>query len=80
MPPQAAAPVRYPSTPPAEAADRWTWTLDAADGQARNRLELVILNTPCGDTMADRRYDYRAEAVIGGQRLRGCAEKLTSIP
>lgn len=73
-------PVRYPSRPPEESTDRWTWALDASDGETRNRLELVILNTPCGDTMADRRYDYRAEAVFGGQRLRGCAEKLTSIP
>ena len=73
-------PVRYTSRPPEETADRWTWTLEAPDGDARNRLELVILNTPCGDTMADRRYDYRAEAVLGDQRLRGCAEKLTSIP
>lgn len=72
--------VHYPSRPPTESADRWTWLLEAPDGNARNAIELVILNTPCGDTMADRRYDYRAEAVLGGQRLRGCAEKLSSIP
>lgn len=74
------APMRYPSRPPEETPERWTWLLESPDGNARNGLELVILNTPCGDTMADRRFDYRAEAVFGGQRLRGCAEKLSSIP
>ncbi len=74
------APVRYPSRPPEETSERWTWQLEAPDGKAGNHLELVILNTPCGDTMADRRFDYRAEALFGGQRLRGCAEKLSPIP
>lgn len=72
--------VHYPSRPPTEAPDRWTWLLQAPDGTARNGFELVILNTPCGETMADRRYDYRAEVMFSGQRLRGCAEKLSSIP
>lgn len=72
--------VHYPSRPAKEIPGRWTWLFDAPDGAARNVFELVILNTPCGETMADRRYDYRAEVVFSGQRLRGCAEKLSSIP
>jgi len=73
-------PRHYPSKPPTEGNDRWTWMLDSPDGDARNALELVIFNTPCGDTMADRRFDFRSEVTTGGQQLRGCAEKLNTIP
>lgn len=73
-------PREYLSEPPTEDGDRWTWLLESPDGNARNALELVIVNTPCRDTMADRRFDFRSEVVVGGRRLRGCAEKLDLAP
>ncbi|WP_298727687.1 hypothetical protein [uncultured Ferrovibrio sp.] len=73
-------PLQYPSEPGEEQGNRWSWNLAPPDGDQRNRLEMNILNTPCSDSMADRRYDYRAEGRFGGQELRGCAEKINTIP
>jgi uncharacterized membrane protein len=43
-----------------------------ADGQD---LSLRLTPGECSDGMSDRRYDYLAEARIGGMVLRGCASR-----
>lgn len=75
-----ALPLQYPSQAPNEEGNRWTWALLAPGEGNHNRLDLTIINTPCSDSMADRRYDYRAEARFGGQQMRGCAEKIEALP
>lgn len=73
-------PLAYPAQAPVQDGNQRRWVVDATDGEARNRLEIVISDGPCGDSMADRRYDYRAEMIFRGQSLRGCAEKDMPIP
>lgn len=75
-----ALPLQYPSRAPRQRGNRWIWELEPPYASQPEKLELTIVNVPCGDSMADRRHDYRAEAVYGGQRLQGCAEKLSAIP
>lgn len=73
-------PHRYPITPPSTAGSRMTWILEAPAGDARDRLEVAITETACGDTMATRQYPYRAEINFQGRVYRGCAEKTAAIP
>jgi uncharacterized membrane protein len=37
------------------------------------RMVFKLRPEPCSDGMSDRRYDYRAEATINGELLKGCA-------
>lgn len=72
-------PLRYPFRPGVLGNDRWTWILDAPDGHARDRLEIVISRMPCQDSMADRRYDFRAEAIFRGRSYSGCAVQTDAL-
>lgn len=73
-------PRRYPATPPQSGEGRRSWMVDPPDGNARHRLEVIITDRPCSDSMADRQYDHRAEVMFGGQTLHGCAERTAPIP
>ncbi|MGA9582166.1 MAG: hypothetical protein WBR13_09380, partial [Allosphingosinicella sp.] len=42
-----------------------------------NRFELRVRpQRGCSDGMSDRRYPLEAELLVGGERRRGCAERL----
>lgn len=73
-------PQRYAAKSPTRADNRQTWTLDPPQGGAGERLELVITETSCADSMATRTYPYRAQATYQGRTYRGCAEKSVAIP
>jgi uncharacterized membrane protein len=74
-------PQRYGARAPAADGNRLTWALEPPEGGAgRDRLEVVITETACGDTMATRQYPYSAEVMFQGRRYRGCAEKTAAIP
>lgn len=73
-------PQRYPVKPPSTSGNRMSWTLDSYEDNARDRLDVAIIETACGDTMAVRQYPYRAEVTFQGRSYRGCAEKTAAIP
>ncbi|MFN4278133.1 MAG: COG3650 family protein [Ferrovibrio sp.] len=73
-------PRRYPAAPPESGERRRSWVVDPPDGNARDRLEVIITDRPCSDSMADRQYYHSAEVMFGGQTLHGCAERAAPIP
>lgn len=66
-------PLVYAARAAQDSNGRQHWVLDRAGGSARDRLELVITRQACADTMADKTYEYRAEAVFRGHSYSGCA-------
>jgi uncharacterized membrane protein len=73
-------PQRYDARPASLGDNRRTWVLDAPDGNTRDRLEVVITETPCRDSMAGRPLLFAAEVIFRGRSYRGCAEKTVAIP
>jgi uncharacterized membrane protein len=74
-------PQRYAVKPPTTSGNRQTWTLEPpSGGDANSRLEVVITETACADSVAARTYPFSAQVTYQGRGYRGCAEKSVAIP
>lgn len=64
---------------PERSPDRIVYRGNARTDSDR-RIELVLEERPCDDTMADTRYAFTAAVRIGERRLTGCAYEGTASP
>jgi len=45
------------------------------DGNSQNNIIVKIKNEKCSDGMSEKEYSYRAEVILNGKKLNGCAIK-----
>jgi uncharacterized membrane protein len=62
-------PVTAPNVGASRTGSAARWEAKTAEGV----LKLTVTAGPCSDGMSDRSYPFKAEASIGGRKLKGCA-------
>ena len=62
-------PVTAPNAGATRTASTAQWRAKTPEGV----LKLTVTAGPCSDGMSDRSYPFKAEALIGGRKLKGCA-------